>query len=533
MEDTITRVTMVPLDYIVIAAYLVAVAGMGLYFSRFQKTTERYFLAGHDVPGWVVGFALLGTMIGSSTFIGHPGNVFNSDLWALPMHLMLPIVMVVIAKFLVIFYRHTLRMTAYGYLEKRFGYPARVYGGAAFIVSRIVDVSATFYFFAVAVAYMTGWDIRLVIIVMGLFTLGYTLAGGIEAVVWVSVLQTLMLVGGGLLILAIILFKSSAGPGQLIITAWEGGKFKFGSWDFDWFRNNQWFYLIGGVIWAIQRYACDQHMVQKYLLARSDKEAMRGAYVGATACVPIWLMFMVIGGLIWAFYELGEGILPAEVRAVKDNIMPHFIATQFPAGLVGLLLAALAAAAMSSLASDLNSLGTVVVEDFYARLMPDRTDYQQLVVGKITVGIFGTASVVLSLQWVGIEAFVETMITLLSIVTGGMLGLFMLGLFFKKATARGAYTGIIACVVFTIWATLTTNKLPYFDRTLLNLGRFNYPFVAYTIGIFNHIILIAVGLLASVVLGRPKSPHFRQSAPTTPLQPNNPLSANSLKIPIP
>jgi len=93
MEDTIARVTMVPLDYIVIAAYLVAVAGMGLYFSRFQKTTERYFLAGHDVPGWVVGFALLGTMIGSSTFIGHPGNVFNSDLWALPMHLMLPIVM--------------------------------------------------------------------------------------------------------------------------------------------------------------------------------------------------------------------------------------------------------------------------------------------------------------------------------------------------------------------------------------------------------------------------------------------------------
>ena len=160
------------LDYVVIAAYFFGISGIGWYFSRRQKSTDTYFLANRNVPGWVVGFALLGTMIGSTTFIGHPGNVFNSDLCALPLHLMLPIVMVVIAKFLVIFYRRTLKMTAYGYLEKRFGYPARLYGGTAFIVSGIVDVSATFYFLALAVAYMTGGDIWLVMCVLGVFTLG-------------------------------------------------------------------------------------------------------------------------------------------------------------------------------------------------------------------------------------------------------------------------------------------------------------------------------------------------------------------------
>ncbi len=502
LEET-TRVTMMWLDYAVIAAYFFGISGIGWYFSRRQKSTDTYFLANRNVPGWVVGFALLGTMIGSTTFIGHPGNVFNSDLWALPLHLMLPIVMVVIAKFLVIFYRHTLKMTAYGYLEKRFGYPARLYGGTAFIVSRIVDVSATFYFLAVAVAYMTGWDIWWVISILGIFTLGYTLVGGIEAVVWVSVLQTIMLVSGGLLIFGIVLFKPEASAGELFTTAWHGGKFNLGSWKFDWFENNQWFYLIGGVIWAIQRYACDQHMVQKYLLARSDKEAIRGAYIGASACVPIWFMFMIIGALVWSFYELGEGTLPPEVRAVTDNIMPHFMATQLPVGTVGLLLSALAAAAMSSVASDLNSLGTVVVEDFYARLNIRSTDRQQLLVGKIMISVFGIASIVLAQQWIGVQAFVETMITLLSIVTGGMLGLFMLGLLFPSATARGAYVGIVAAVLFTIWGTLTTDKMPFFDKALIDLGSLNYPLIPFTIGIFNHLIVVLVGYGMSFVMGGP------------------------------
>jgi SSS family solute:Na+ symporter len=503
-DETAVRVTLGLIDWVVIFSYFLSIAGIGLYFSRTQKTTEIYFLASRNVPGWVVGFALLGTMIGSATFIGQPGNVFQTDFWPLPAMLVLPLVMLVIARSLVVFYRRTIRMTAYGYLEKRFGYPARAYGGAAFIVSRIVDVSATFYFLAVAVAFMTGWDIWWVILILGLFTLGYTLTGGIEAVVWVSVLQTLMLLGGGLLILAVVLFKPEASPGQLLSTAWNGGKFNLGDWDFDWFKNNQWLYVTGGFIWAIQRYACDQHLVQKYLIARSDKEAVKSAYIGSTVCIPIWLMFMIIGALVWSFYELGEGALPAEVRAVTDNVMPHFMATQLPVGLVGLMLSALAAAAMSSLAADLNSLGTVITEDFYGRLKRGSTDRQQLIVGKISILVFGLASIVLAQQWIGIQSFVVTSATLLSIVTGGMLGLFMLGLFSRRVTDRGAYAGILACILFTVWGTLTTDKIPYMEQSMIDLGRFNYPLIPFTIGIFNHIAVIGVGLLGSLVLGGPK-----------------------------
>ncbi len=504
MQHILAKVTMVPLDYVVMGLYLVMVAGVGLYFSRAQKSTEKYFLAGHNVPGWVVGFALLGTMIGSTTFIGHPAGVYDEHMYLLLYHLMLPIMMLLVAKYLVVFYRHTLRMTAYGYLEKRFGYPARMYGGAAFILSRIVDVSATFFFLALAVSGLTGWEIWWVILALGLITLAYTFFGGIEAVVWVSVIQALMLVGGGVLILAVVLIAPEESPVELVKTAWQGGKFSLGDWKFSLKTNNQWIYIMAGMIWAVQRYACDQHMVQKYLLARSDKQAKRGAYVGASACFPIWLLFWIIGALVWAFYQHRGGTPQAVANA--DEIMPYFITTQFPVGLVGLILSALAAAAMSSLASDLNSLGTVIVEDYYSRLKPKSTDLQQLLVGKFSVAIFGITSIVMSLLWVGIGAFIKTMVELFSIATGGLLGLFALGLLFRRATARGAYVGIIACVLFSIWAALTAVKLPLFgNEPALELGGWmDYPYQALTIGIFSHIIVVVVGLVFSIILGGPK-----------------------------
>jgi SSS family solute:Na+ symporter len=167
------------------------------------------------------------------------------------------------------------------------------------------------------------------------------------------------------------------------------------------------------------------------------------------------------------------------------------------------MLAALLSAAMSSLDADLNSLGSVVVDDFYGRLRPKATDRQRLWVGKLVVIVMGIAATVMSLQFVGIRSFIETTVSLFSWIAGGMLGLFVLGFCFRRATAAGAYAGISAGVLFTVWAAATSVKLPSMAAPLLNLGPLNYSLTPYLIGVFTHLIVVGVGLTASFVAGKP------------------------------
>ncbi len=496
--------TVSPIDTSIVVVYLSGVALLGVYFSRRQKTTEDYFLAARSVPGWVVAFSILGTICGSATFVGHPGNVFHDNMFLIPAHLVPLIVMLLLARRIVVFYRHNVRMTAYEYLEQRFGYPARAYGAATFLVSRVADVSVTYYFLALATAVLTGWGVTGVILILGAITVLYTLVGGIQAVVWTDVVQGIFLVGGGLLCILLILFGSDAAPSQILAAAWEGGKFEIDRWQWDAAQNNQWLLILGSIVAWLQSFCCNQHNVQRYLLARSDREAVRGAVMGAGACVPVWLLFMLLGALLWSYYQFSAEVVPPEVMAVKDRIVPHFVSTQFPAGLKGMVLAALIAAAMSSLDSDLNSLATVVVNDFFGKLRPRASESLRLLAGRISVVGLGAASILLALQWTRIDSasLVEFSLTMTMIFTGGILGLFALGMLFRWTLARGAYLGILACLLFTAWATLTQVRLPGSTEPILDLGSFNCTLSLWLTGVLGHLVLVAVAMAASLILRR-------------------------------
>ena len=496
--------TVSPIDTSIVVVYLSGVALLGVYFSRRQKTTEDYFLAARSVPGWVVAFSILGTICGSATFVGHPGNVFHDNMFLIPAHLVPLIVMLLLARRIVVFYRHNVRMTAYEYLEQRFGYPARAYGAATFLVSRVADVSVTYYFLALATAVLTGWGVTGVILILGAVTVLYTLIGGIQAVVWTDVVQGIFLVGGGLLCILLILFGSDAAPSQILAAAWEGGKFEIDRWQWDAAQNNQWLLILGSIVAWLQSFCCNQHNVQRYLLARSDREAVRGAVMGAGACVPVWLLFMLLGALLWSYYQFSAEVVPPEVMAVKDRIVPHFVSTQFPAGLKGMVLAALIAAAMSSLDSDLNSLATVVVNDFFGKLRPRASESLRLLAGRISVVGLGAASILLALQWTRIDSasLVEFSLTMTMIFTGGILGLFALGMLFRWTLARGAYLGILACLLFTAWATLTQVRLPGSTEPILDLGSFNCTLSLWLTGVLGHLVLVAVAMAASLILRR-------------------------------
>lgn len=499
------------IDSAIIMVYFAIVFGIGFYFSRNQRTTMDFFLAGRKVPGWVVVFAIVGTMISSTSFIGHSGNVYARDMWNLPSFFLLPVVMLAVSRFIVVFYRRTIRMSIYDYLEKRFSYFARAYGAAAFIVSRIVDMSATLYFLAIPVSFLSGVSVSWVILVVGIVTLVMTVAGGIAAVVYADVLQGVLLVGGALACLGIALFRPEGGPMAVLETAWEGGKFGLGNLSFSWVTDNIWFYLIGGGIWAVQRYALDQHIVQKYLVAKSDRQAKISAYFGAVACLPVWFLFFLLGACLWAFFQLTGAQMPGEVAAVKDNIVPYFIKTQLPVGVIGLVIAALIAAAMSSLDSDLNSMATVIVDDFYARVRPESSDQRRLFIGRVAVSVLGVLAIVFSQLWIGIATAMEFGVQLFSIATAGMLGLFALGALTRRANAKGALVGIAACVLFTAWATLTSVHIPALKGRALDLGVFNYTLHPFLIGIFSHAILFVVGWAASFFFANDEQ--VRQAAP--------------------
>lgn len=207
------------IDLTILLSYLAFVLTLGVYFARRHKSTEDYFLAGRNVPGWVAGFSIMGTIVSSATFIGIPGASFHADMWMVPYYVALPVIIYFLSRWLVPFYRHHVRMSAYEYLGQRFSYPAQAYGSGVFIFSRTLDMSVTFYFLGVAIAFLTDWNIWWVILILGLCTVVYTLIGGITAVVWTDVMQGILLVGGGLLCLGIVLFNSSVGAAAVVSSA--------------------------------------------------------------------------------------------------------------------------------------------------------------------------------------------------------------------------------------------------------------------------------------------------------------------------
>ena len=489
------------LDYLVVGLYLLAVAAIGISVARRKKkTTDEYFLANRRIPAWLVSFSIVGTVISSVTFVALPGAAFSTNWRLIVPNLMVPVVLVFVVIFVVPLYRRVVRMSSYEYLEKRFGAFARLYGSTGFLLLRVIDLGFTLLLTAIAVEVITGWDIRLVVIGIGLFTILYTIIGGIEAVIWTDVLQGCVLATGAVTILAIILLTPEGGPAAVISTAYRGGKFSLGDYRLSWqnlFSDEPvfWIFALSGLMHFGRAYVTEPNMVQRYLVARTDRDARRGVMAGIFACVPIWVTFAFIGSCLWAFYQITGKNLPPEVLQKPDNILPHFILNELPAGLIGLILAAILSAANSAVSSDLNSVATVATGDYFIKARPSSSERTRLLFGRGMVLVGGIASVAIALLLISAraKALIELVITLGMIFAGGLLGLFALGYLTTSATRRGAYVGTAICLTFILWATIT-------GPLQVDLG-FNFTMHPIMIGIFSHPLLFISGYLASALLG--------------------------------
>jgi SSS family solute:Na+ symporter len=372
-------------------------------------------------------------------------------------------------------------MSAYEYFGKRFGYPARVYSSLAYALGHFSKMGFVFYLLALTVSGMTGWKTDNVIVLVGAITVSYTLVGGIEAVIWADVMQGFVLWLGIAICLGFLFFLPAAGPAAIWHTAWASHKISLGSMTPDFRRPTIPVLMIYGFFYYFQRYTADQTIVQRYLVAKSDRAALRGIMVGSLLCIPVWTLFMLIGTLAWAYYKVTGEVLPAQI-AKADQVFPHFIVTHIPAGLAGLFVAALFGAAMANLSSDFNSLAAIAVEDYYRILRPAAPERRRLLVAKLVVAFCGILCVVVATALAHTNGTALSLwYTVSAVVAGGLVGLFLLAFLCPRAGSAAAWCGIVACIGFTGWAT----------------GPWGFPLHSYMIGVIGHVVLFGTGYAAS------------------------------------
>jgi SSS family solute:Na+ symporter len=483
-----------PIDLIVVIAYLAFMAGLGIWFSRKQTSAENYFVAKRSIPSWAMGMSMLATMVSSVTFVAYPGYSYAKDWSLLVPGFLLIALLPIVGKVIIPFYREEVGMSAYEYIQRRFGRPARTYASIAFSLAHFSKMGFVLYLMALTISSMTGWNIVTVIVAVALVMVFYTVIGGIEAVVWSDVIQGFVMWFGIAVALGYLLFLPPGGPSAVLDVAARNGKFSFGDLAWDFTRPTVPVAILYGLFWYGQRYVADQTMVQRYLLAKSDQGALRGVSMGAFLCVPVWALFMLIGTCVWSFFQLTGAAIPATITKA-DQMFPYFLSAHLPTGALGLLLAALTGAAMTMLASDLNSMAMVMVEDFYKAARPAATERERLRAARIIVVVVGLLNVVTALALVKSQGSALSMwFAVSAIASGGLAGLFLLAFLTRRATPAGAWTGIACSSVFTIWAVLTKGAKP-----LLNMAPFNYPYDDLTIGAFGNIILFVTGFAASLL----------------------------------
>jgi SSS family solute:Na+ symporter len=487
------------LDWSMVLLYLGLVAVVGAWCARRQKSTEEYFVGGRAIPGWAAGLSLFASAISTATFLVYPGHAFGGDWTRLLPGLMLPIVALFLARVVIPFYRQVVRMSAYEFLESRFGYPARAYAALLFVVLNVFRTGFILFLTAGAIYTMTGWDIRWIIVVCGLVTIAYTMVGGIDAVIWTDVLQGIVLLGGGLACAGLLLFSFEGGPGHAIQIALDANKFKLAEWSLDLTRPSVLVMALFGLVAYTGIYTTGQDSVQRYLAVPNLRDAKRGMWLSTWACVFTWTLFMFIGTMLYSYYTIHPDQLPAAIAAKETQVFSYFVMTRLPAGVVGLILAAMLAAAMSSLDTSINSMAMVSMEDFYHRLRPTTSDAHRLHLAKWATLLWGLLGTAAGLSMIRIEKALDFSYVVASILGGGLLGLFLLAFFDRKAHARGIYLGLIAGIAVTTWGTL--DQLIALTRTDAVTSRgMIFPLDPLMLVTLANAVSFGVGYLASRVL---------------------------------
>jgi len=513
-------------DWLVVVAYIGWVVIDGLRRSKGTDKVDGYLLANRSLPWWAVGLSVMATQMSAVTLVGTTGQAYLTGLRFIQFYFGLPLAMIILSVTVVPFFTRAKVYTAYEYLERRFDVRVRSLAAFLFLLGRAFSLGVTLAAPAVVMSAILGWTLPVTVLAICVPMILYTTVGGVQAIAWTDVKQMFIVVGGMSLAVAILLYGilPHVGFGQALHLAGMTGRLQ--AVDFRVALNERytfWSGMIGSLFLMLAYFGCDQSQVQRYLSAKSVDEARQSLLMSAYVKIPLQLLILGTGVLVFVFYifqtppllfnhayddriatsarasdyaalqqefdrELGvrraaavasdrDAFLASDRRVrdirsrataiVKETsgdskyddvnyVFPTFITTHMPVGLVGLMIAAIFMAAMSASGGELNALATATIIDFYRRhWVREATDTHYLRVSKAATIFWGLFACVVATYAANQGALIEVVNRYGSLYYGSLLGVFILAIGTRRATATGAFWGMIAGMIVVVTVALT------------------------------------------------------------------------------
>src|SRR4051794_31632886 len=436
------------IDVAVFVSYLLASVAIGTAFFREQESLSEYFLASRSMGRVVIAMTILAALFSGISFLATPSEAYaNGFAFYLANFGFFVATPITTLLFLPFFYQARF-YTAYQYLEERFSVAVRTLASASFVVRVLVWLALATYAPALALEQATGLPLWFTILCTGILTTFYTTLGGMKAVIWTDVMQLVVLFVGQLVIALTAIARVPGGLGGVARLAREGGKFQLSLSLDPTVRITLWGLLLGAAFMHLVQMATDQVSAQRYLTAKSLKEAQRGLWLKLGLVLPVTAVFYGTGIILYAFYRVHGDPLAAGKIHKPDQILPYFVVSELPSGFPGLFIAAIYAASMSTISAGINSLTSASLVDFYQRLWrnPDLSETSQLRLARRLTLFYGAAVIGLAFLVQRMGTLLEASNSVIGLVGGPLLGLFFLGILVRRATARGAVAGWIAGV---------------------------------------------------------------------------------------
>ncbi len=486
------------LDGIIVVLYLAGTTWLGVWLGRGEQSARSYFVANDSVPWWAVLFSVVATETSALTFISIPGLAYIGNLGFLQVAMGYMVGRVIVAYVLLPKYYEGELVTAYALLEKRFGSSTRRFASITFMVTRIFGDSVRLFATAIPVALLIGPLVPAQyvgpasILILGACTVVYTYHGGMKAVIWTDVMQIGVYMGGGIAALVIVGNDVIGGWTQIFTDASARDQLKL----FDLYTgfdrpHTLWAGLIGGAFLSMASHGVDQMMVQRLFASGNLKLAQRALIGSGFVVFTQFAMFLIIGVGLFAFYK-------GETFPRPDAIFPRFIVEAMPPGLTGVVIAAVLAAAMSTISSSINSLAAASVHDLYLPLTKRKPDDAALLLTSKRFTLFWAAVLVGGALLYRNEGtpVVTIALSIASFTYGGLLGAFFLGMRVKRARQRDALIGMtvgISVMSVVVFATPLSNWFPAIAPTLEPIRGIAWPWFV----LIGTTLTFATGLLSS------------------------------------
>jgi SSS family solute:Na+ symporter len=435
-------------NFLVLVTYLLVLIGIGVYFFFQNRDTEDFFRGGQRVPWFAAACSIFATMLSSITFIAIPAKAYATDWTFMFLNFFILLTAFFVIAFILPFFRKIDATSAYEYLEKRFNLAARLFGSASFILFQVGRMAIVTYLPSLALAAITPLSVMQCILTMGFLSVLYCSLGGLRAVIWTDTIQTFVLLGGAFVSLLVIILSLKGGAREFVSVGLADNKFNMINWDWSPLSFTTaafWVIVLGGIGQNIVPYVSDQAIVQRYMSVSDENRAAKAIFTnGLLGAIPATLLFFGIGTALFVFYKTHPQKLDPSFQT--DGIFCLFMSRELPVGIAGLVVAGVFAAAQSTISTSMNSISTALVTDFLRRFNLFRSERLYLAMARVTTIVFGCLGIALALLFAlsDIKSLWDKFMEILGLFGGAMCGLFLLGIFSRKANGFGAVAGAFA-----------------------------------------------------------------------------------------